>query len=52
VIAGLHLGAKAAHVARAALEGIAWRVADIVAAVGEAAEVGTLRVDGASPTTI
>ena len=46
VIAGLHPGARKAHVARAALEGIAWRVADIVAAVREAAEVGTLRVDG------
>jgi glycerol kinase len=46
VIAGLHPGATSAHVARAALEGIAWRVADIVAAVREAAEVGTLRVDG------
>jgi glycerol kinase len=46
VIAGLHPGATKAHVARAALEGIAWRVADIVAAVREAAEVGTLRVDG------
>jgi glycerol kinase len=33
-------------VARAALEGIAWRVADIVAAVRETVEVGTLRVDG------
>ena len=46
VIAGLHPGATGAHVARAALEGIAWRVADVVAAVRAAAEVGTLRVDG------
>jgi glycerol kinase len=43
VIAGLHPGATKAHVARAAVEGIAWRVADIVAVVGD---VDTLRVDG------
>jgi glycerol kinase len=46
VIAGLHPGATRSHIARAALEAIAWRVADIVAAVGEATVVGTLRVDG------
>ena len=46
VIAGLHGGTTGANVARAALEGIAWRVADIVAAVRESVEVGTLRVDG------
>ena len=34
------------QVARAALEGIAWRVADIVAAVRESVAVDTLRVDG------
>jgi glycerol kinase len=46
VIAGLHGGTTAANVARAALEGIAWRVADVVAAVREVVEVATLRVDG------
>lgn len=46
VVAGLHGGTTGANVARAALEGIAWRVADIVAAVRETVEVGTLRVDG------
>ena len=30
VIAGLTAGVRPAHIARAALEGIAWRVADIV----------------------
>jgi glycerol kinase len=33
-------------VARAALEAIAWRVADVVAAVGRDAPVEALRVDG------
>jgi glycerol kinase len=33
-------------VARAALEGIAWRVADVVAAIRETVDVTTLRVDG------
>jgi glycerol kinase len=33
-------------VARAALESIAWRVADVVEAVGEHAPVDVLRVDG------
>ena len=46
VVAGLHGGTTRAHVARAALEGIAWRVADVVAAVRESVEVGSLRVDG------
>ena len=32
--------------ARAALEGIAWRVADVVAAMRESVEVSSLRVDG------
>jgi glycerol kinase len=45
-IAGLTAGTKRAQVARAALEGIAWRVADIVAAVRESVAVDTLRVDG------
>jgi glycerol kinase len=35
-----------AHVARAALEGIAWRVADVVAAMREGVDVRSLRVDG------
>jgi glycerol kinase len=46
VIAGLHGGTTRAHVARAALEGIAWRVADVVAAMREGVEVRSLRVDG------
>ncbi len=46
VIAGLTAGARPAHVARAALEAIAWRVADIVAVVGEVVAVDVLRVDG------
>ena len=39
-------GGKGVNVARAALEGIAWRVADIVAAARETVDVSTLRVDG------
>jgi glycerol kinase len=46
VLAGLHGGTTRAHVARAALEGIAWRVADVVAAIRATTEVATLRVDG------
>jgi glycerol kinase len=46
VLAGLHGGTRRAHVARAALEGIAWRVADVVSAIRESVEVGDLRVDG------
>lgn len=46
LIAGLHSGAGAAHVARAALEAISWRVADIVEAIAGAAPVTGLRVDG------
>jgi len=46
VIAGMHGGTTRANVARAALEGIAWRVADVVAAMRETAEVSSLRVDG------
>jgi len=46
VLAGLHGGTTRANVARAALEGIAWRVADIVAAIRETDEVSSLRVDG------
>lgn len=46
VIAGLSQTARPAHVARAALEGIAWRVADLVGAVAEHVTVDVLRVDG------
>jgi glycerol kinase len=46
VVAGLTAGARTGHVARAALEAIAWRVADIVEAVARQAPVDALRVDG------
>jgi glycerol kinase len=46
VIAGLHPGVGSAHVSRAALESIAWRVADIVEAMAEAVPIACLRVDG------
>ena len=46
VIAGLSAAARPAHVARAALEGIAWRVADIVTVIQETVRVEVLRVDG------
>ncbi|HWX75125.1 MAG TPA: FGGY family carbohydrate kinase [Solirubrobacteraceae bacterium] len=46
VIAGLHGGVRSAHVARAALEAIAWRVCEIVEAIAEAVPVQLLRVDG------
>jgi glycerol kinase len=46
VIAGLTAGARPAHIARAALEAIAWRVADVVSAVRETVRVDVLRVDG------
>jgi glycerol kinase len=46
VVAGMHGGTTRANVARAALEGIAWRVADVVAAMRESTEVDSLRVDG------
>jgi glycerol kinase len=45
-IAGLTAGTKRAQVARAALEGIAWRVADVIATVRESVPVEALRVDG------
>jgi glycerol kinase len=45
-IAGLTAGTKRAQVARAALEGIAWRVADVIAAMRESVPVEALRVDG------
>jgi glycerol kinase len=46
VIAGLTAGVRPAHIARAALEGIAWRVADIVTAIQDTVPVQILRVDG------
>jgi glycerol kinase len=46
VIAGLSAGVRAGHIGRAALDGIAWRVADVVAAMRETVEVAALRVDG------
>jgi glycerol kinase len=46
VIAGLHAGVERTHVARAALDAIAWRVADIVEAMVEAGPVSSLRIDG------
>jgi glycerol kinase len=46
VIAGLTSGTRPAHIARAALEGIAWRVADVVGVVRETVPVEVLRVDG------
>ncbi|MGA6947994.1 MAG: FGGY family carbohydrate kinase [Solirubrobacterales bacterium] len=46
VISGIYGGTTRENVARAALEGIAWRVADVVAAIKESAPVDTLRVDG------
>lgn len=46
VIAGIDGGTTRAHLARAALEGIAWRVADIVAEIRRELPVDALRVDG------
>jgi glycerol kinase len=46
VIAGLSGSARPAHVARAALDGIAWRVADIVRVIQDTVPVQVLRVDG------
>jgi glycerol kinase len=46
VISGIYGGTSRENVARAALEGIAWRVADVVAAIKETSSVETLRVDG------
>jgi glycerol kinase len=46
VISGIYGGTTRENVARAALEGIAWRVADVVAAIKETSMVETLRVDG------
>jgi glycerol kinase len=46
VLAGLTAGVRPAHIARAALDAIAWRVADVLAAVRATAPVEVLRVDG------
>ncbi len=46
VLAGISGGTGGAQIARAALEGIAWRVADIVEAIRETVAVDSLRVDG------
>jgi glycerol kinase len=46
VVAGLSAGTRPGHIARAALESIAWRVADILAVVSEHASLDVLRVDG------
>ena len=46
MLSGIYGGTTRANVARAALEGIAWRVADIVAVIAEGNPVEVLRVDG------
>jgi glycerol kinase len=46
VIAGLTAGTTPSQIARAALEAIAWRVADVLNVVRETVEVDVLRVDG------
>ena len=46
MIAGLHPGVGPAHIARAALEAIAWRVADIVEAMAAVTPIQALHVDG------
>ncbi len=55
VIAGLHGAVRPAHVARAALEAIAWRVTDVVRAMSALSPVHELRIDGgltADPTLV
>jgi glycerol kinase len=46
VIAGLHGGVRPAHIARAALEAIAWRVTDVVEAMAAEVSIERLLVDG------
>jgi glycerol kinase len=46
VIAGLTPATGRRQIARAALEGIAWRVADVVEAVRRRSDIRALRVDG------
>jgi glycerol kinase len=55
VIAGLTSGTRPGHIGYAALEGIAWRVADVLGAMRESVEIEALRVDGGltrSPTLL
>jgi glycerol kinase len=46
VLAGMTGGTRPGHIARATLEAIAWRVADIVEIVSQQVSVEALRVDG------
>jgi glycerol kinase len=46
VVAGLTGGSRPAHLARATLEAIAWRVADILELITQETPVEVLRVDG------
>jgi glycerol kinase len=46
VIAGMTAGTRPEHIAYAALEAIAWRVADVVSAIRESVPIEVLRVDG------
>jgi glycerol kinase len=46
LICGLTRGSTAAHIARAVLEGIAFSVADLLDAMGEATPLKRMRVDG------
>ena len=46
MVAGITAGVRPAHIARAAFEAIAWRVADIVEVVRRQWPVDVLRVDG------
>jgi len=46
VLAGLTSGTRTGHIARAALESIAWRVADVLTATRETIPIEALRVDG------
>lgn len=50
VVAGLTAATGRSQVARAALEGIAWRVTDVLEAVRKEIEVSTLRADGGLST--
>lgn len=46
MIMGLTRGTTAAHIARAALEGIAFQVTDVLEVIQKNVEIGELRVDG------
>jgi glycerol kinase len=46
VFSGMTSGTRTPHLARAALEGIAWRVADVLSAVRQTVPADVLRVDG------